>query len=241
MSQFPQQQMRVPLEYGRDTTGEVRLASFFREVYVWMAVGLAWTAVVSLFVSQTPAVMRVVYANPYMPIVYVLGLLGVSWFTRYAALNISWYAGVGLFMLYATLMGVLCGYVWVLYTGAAIGTAFLITGGIFGSMSLVGFFTKADLSKMGMILGVALMGLIVVSLANIFMKSSAISWAVSYGVVFVTMGLLMYYTQELKNMFLEHGHNQDLASRLAIIGSLTLYVAFMNLLLNILRIIGDRR
>ena len=150
-------------------------------------------------------------------------------------------AGIALFMLYATLIGFAIAPIWIVYKQATIGSAFLLTGGIFFVMSLIGFVTKIDLTKVGSIAAMIAIGLFVGSIVNYFIASSAISWFITYAVVIVFPILIAYQTQSLKEFALENGENGDLVNRMAIVGALTLYIAFLNIFLSLLRILGDRR
>lgn len=127
------------------------------------------------------------------------------------------------------------------YQQSTLGAAFLVTGGTFAVMSVIGMVTKIDLTRMGGILIMAAIGLFIASLANIFIASDALSWVITYAVVLVFVGLTAYYTQTLKGWALQFEGNPAMINRIAVVGSLLLYVAFINLFFAILRIMGSRR
>lgn len=243
MSQYPDYQsgVRKPWEM-QYATDEKSVAKFFNVVYAWMAVGLAVTASVAWFCSQSPAVLRMIHGNGIaFAIVALLGMFALAWGVQQAALRISAGAATGLFLLYAALMGVLLSSIFIVYKLPTIGSAFVITGGTFAVMSVYGFVTKRDLTKMGSILMMCVVGLIIATIANFFIASNGLSWLITYAILVVFVLLTAYETQMLKNLALEHGNDPNLAPRIAIIGSLLLYIAFINMFLSILRIIGERR
>lgn len=240
MSMFPNSGVR-PLDYGYAETGErSRLVTqFFNQVYLWMSIGLMWTAVVSAAFAYLPALQ--VFLSPGLMMVAMLGAFVVSIATQRVALRASLGAGIGLFLLYATLIGFAIAPIWMIYAQKTIGAAFLLTGGIFFVMSVIGFVTKIDLSKFGAVLGMIVMGLFIGSIVNFFIASSAASWFITYAVVIVFPIIISWQTQELKQFAIEHGENGDLVARMSIVGALTLYIAFLNIFLSLLRILGDRR
>jgi FtsH-binding integral membrane protein len=232
------QAQRYELDYSKDGGA---VFNFFNAVYAWMAVGLAVTAAVAYFVSQSPAILRFMYVNKFVFVALLLGSWAISWGVQKAAASISAVAATILFMVYAAVIGALFSGLLIVYPLSTIGSAFLLTGGTFGVMSIYGFITKRDLTGIGSILVMAAFGLIAASVVNIFIASNAFSWFLTYAILAVFIGLTAYQTQQLKVFAHEHAGNADLASRMAIIGSLTLYVAFINMFLSILRILGDRK
>jgi FtsH-binding integral membrane protein len=183
----------------------------------------------------------VLFRSPFTIIALSLGAFGIAWSVQGAAMRMSAAAATGLFLLYAGCIGVLISYIFVMYSATTLISAFVLTGGVFGGMSLYGFVTKRDLTTIGSYLIMAFWGLLLASLVNLFFASNAMSWVITYGILFVFIGLTAYHTQNLKNFAHANVHNPALASRMAIVGSLILYVAFINLFLSILRILGDRR
>jgi FtsH-binding integral membrane protein len=243
MSQYPQQQPWQParpheLDYGRDTRV---VASFFNIVYAWMAVGLALTGVVAWLVSQNDQLMSLVYASRGTYVLLGLGAFGIAMLVQMAAHRMSPSAALGLFLLYAALIGALIAGIFKIYPTPTIFGAFLMTGGVFGGLSVYGFITKRDLSGMGSILIMCVWGLILASIVNIFLASSLFSWIITYAVLAVFIGLTAYDTQRLKEIAYATQGDPVAARRYAIVGSLHLYVDFINIFLSILRIMGDRR
>lgn len=242
MSMFPgsgAQRKPWELEYG---AYDRPMARFFNVVYAWMAVGLAVTAAVAWFASQSEAMRAIfVYRGAGLSVVFALGMFAIAMAVQASALRINANVATALFLLYAALMGCLISGIFLRYSLSTIGSSFLITGGTFGAMSVYGFVTKRDLTRIGSFLIMAVIGLFIGSLVNRFVASNAFSWFITYAVLAVFIGITAYETQMLKGFARQFGDNPDVAPRIAIIGSLLLYIAFINMFLSILRIFGDRR
>lgn len=242
MSQFPNQ-YRAPaeLDYGYSETSQGNVARFFHLVYLWVAIGLAVSAVVSAGIAFF-APQQFMISNMWIAGAAALGMFALAWTTGSVAMRIGMGAGLALFFTYATLTGVLIAPIWIAYDMSTIGAAFLLTGGLFAVMSLVGFVTKIDLTKIGMIAVMIVIGLFAASLINLmFARSDMLSWIITYAIVIIFPIIIAWKTQDLRNMALEHGHNGEMMGRLSVAGALTLYIAFINLFLAILRILGSRR
>ena len=145
-----------------------------------------------------------------------------------------------MFVAYAALNGITFSSLFYVYTMGSLASTFFITAGTFGAMSLVGFFTKADLSSMGKILLMALIGLIIASVVNIFVASSGLEVLMTYLGVLIFVGLTAYDTQKIKQMFLMAPDASEATQKYAVLGALTLYLDFINLFLYLLRIFGRR-
>lgn len=240
MSMFPQGGLNT-LDYGYAETGEQSkvLSRFFQNVYLWFGIGLVWTAIVSFVCATTPSLK--VMMSPGLMFAAMIGAFLLSIATQAVALRINVAAGLALFMLYATLIGVMIAPIWIVYQQATIGAAFALTGGVFFVMSIVGMVTKMNLAKLHSILIMGAIGLFIASLVNVFMASNVLSWLVTYAVVVIFTGLIATQTQKLKEFALEHGTDSVMTGRMAVVGALVLYIAFINLFLAILRILGDRK
>jgi len=242
MSMYPgsgAQRRPFELEYG---AYDRPMARFFNTVYAWMAVGLAVTAAVAWFVSQSPVALHMVYGGgPAVWVVMLLAMFAIAWSVQTAAMRINANVATGLFLLYSALMGALLSSIFIMYKLPTIGAAFVMTGGTFAAMSIYGFVTKRDLTRIGSFLVMAFVGLFIASLVNLFVASNALSWIITYAVLAVFIGITAYETQKLKVLAAQYGDNPAIAPRIAIIGSLLLYIAFINMFLSILRIMGDRR
>jgi FtsH-binding integral membrane protein len=215
--------------------------AFLATVYMWMSAGLALTAVVSLFTVSTPWLLQAVFGNQIVFFALMLAELGLVIGVSAAINRISAATATGLFLLYAALNGVTLAVVLLAYTGASVAGTFFVTAGMFGSVSLYGAVTKRDLSSWGSFLFMGLIGVVIASVVNIFLKSDALGWVMAMAGVVVFTGLAAYDTNKLRTMA-RMGFGDESAERKgAIIGALALYLDFINLFLMLLRLFGRRR
>lgn len=218
------------------------LQTYMAQVYGWMTCGLLLTAFISWYAANTPAVMELVFANRMTFFGLVIAQLAVVFVLSGLVHKLSGAVATALFMLYSALTGLTLASIFLVYTYSSIASTFFVTAGMFGAMSFWGYTTKRDLSKMGSILFMALIGLLLASLVNFWLKSPALMWAITYIGVLVFVGLTAYDTQKLKAI----GEQIDVRDkenlrRYSIMGALTLYLDFINLFLMLLRIFGNRR
>ncbi|MGM9817150.1 MAG: Bax inhibitor-1 family protein [Lepagella sp.] len=242
MNYNPQNMNNVtPPYYGG---GYVSVASqtnaVMKRVYLRMTIGLLVSAFVALGVASSPTFINILYGNS---IVYwgMFIAMFIMAFTIPAAMNkLSNGAMIGLFVLFAALMGASLSSIFLVYSLGSITSTFFITAGTFGAMSAYGYFTKTDLTKFGSFLFMALIGLIIASVVNIFLKSGTMMWIVSFVGVLIFVGLTAYDTQQVKHLA---AANLDpaLTDKLATIGALNLYLDFINLFLYLLRFLGASR
>jgi FtsH-binding integral membrane protein len=228
-----------PLDYARSVPSDI-VARFFNSVYAWMCSGLALTAVVAWFVAHSPSVMQSLVSTGAFWVLIIIQLVLV-FSISYAINKISPAVATALFLGYAALNGATLAPIFLIYTHTSITVAFVATAGMFGAMSLIGFVTKRDLSSLGSILFMALIGLIIASVVNLFWANSALYWVITYAAVAIFAGLTAVDTWRLKQIALATEGDPRLASRLAIVGSLQLYLDFINMFLYLLRILGNRR
>ena len=240
MSMFPQSgstKKTFELDYGTDDRA---VFNFFNTVYAWMCVGLAVTATVAWLVSRSLP-LTLAFNGRGVAVAMLLGLAVLAYAIRSSAQKIGPGVATALFLLYAALIGAFLSFIFLVYRLETIGAAFVMTGGTFGIMSVYGFVTKRDLTSIGSILIMCAVGLFLASIVNIFIASNAFSWILTYAILGVFIGLTAYDTQMLKNMAYETQGNPGMAARYAIIGSLSLYVDFINMFMSILRILGSRK
>jgi len=214
---------------------------FLAKVFNWMAIGLGLTGLIAYFTAQTGLATAIV-ATPLF-FILILGELGMVFYLSARIDKIQPGTATGLFVGYAVLNGLTLSAVFLAYTKASIGGTFLITAGMFGAMAVYGMVTKRDLSGLGSFMFMGLIGIILASIVNIFLKSSSLYWAISVIGVLVFVGLTAYDVQKIKNMgeqgIMEQG---EVAIRKgAILGALALYLDFINLFLMLLRIFGGAR
>lgn len=216
-------------------------ASFINKVYAWMALALTVTGFIAFRTAQSEALLSLIFGNSILLIGLIVVELGiVFWMSRNIA-RISSNMAIGLFMLYSALNGLTLSVLLLVYTAASVASTFFITAGTFGLMSAYGYFTKKDLTSWGNLLFMALIGLIIASVVNIFWANPTLYWLISYAGVLIFVGLTAYDTQKIKNMSLELDAESEEGRKGAIMGALALYLDFINLFIMLLRIFGDRR
>ena len=222
----------------RSTSG---VAAFLTGVYYWMTFALGLSALCAWAVGTTPALTNLVYKNPLLLTVLIVAELGLVIAVSWGINKMSAATATALFALYAALNGVTLGYIFIVYTIPAITSAFLTTTLTFAVMAILGSVTKRDLTRLGSILLMALIGLIIASFVNIFLKNSTMGWIITYAGVLIFVGLTAYDAQKVKQMYLTMGGDMETNRKISVLGALTLYLDFVNLFLMLLRIFGGRR
>ena len=222
---------------------EVVVNDFIRSVYNWMAIGLALTGFVALYVSSSETMLRLIFGNPLIFFALILAELGLVFSIAGMVNRMSAGTATSLFVLYSALNGVTLSFIFLAYTRSSIVSTFFICAGTFIGCSIYGWTTKKDLTSWGGFLMMGLIGIIIASLVNMFIRSSGMSMIISYIGVIVFVGLTAYDTQKLKNMALTQPADLDGAviRKGAILGALSLYLDFINLFLMLLRIFGTGR
>jgi len=214
---------------------------FMVRVYNWMTTGLGITGLVAYTVADTPALTEMIFGNPIIPIVLIIAQLGLVFWLAARVMQMSAQQATGVFVLYAALTGVTFSVIFLTYTASSITSTFLVTAGTFGAMSFYGYTTKKDLTSWGSFLFMGLVGIIIASVVNIFLESSAMYWVITYAGVLIFVGLTAYDTQKIKEMNILGNEGTEEDTKEAIRGALSLYLDFINLFLMLLRIMGDRR
>jgi len=216
----------------------VSVSSVMKSVYFKMCLGLLVTAFVALWCASSATYISFFLNNSWMMWLLfgaeILIVIGVSGATK----RISSPVALVLFFLFALINGLALAPIFLVYTGASIAKTFFITAGTFAAMSVYGYFTSQDLSRFGSILVMALFGLIICSVVNIFFRSSTFDWILSAAGVLIFIGLTAWDTQQIKTMAQQMPEAG--VSRLSTIGALTLYLDFINLFLYLLRFFGNR-
>jgi uncharacterized protein len=238
-NQYPNQQPSRP--YGQTVDRAVLdegLRQHMLRVYNFMMLGLAVTGLVAFLVASTPALYVPIFTTPLKWVVMLAPLafiLVLSWrFDRMSASALQ-----GLFWAFCAVMGLSMASIFLVFTGASVARVFFITAAMFAGMSLWGYTTKADLSKMGAFLMMGLIGIVIAGLVNLFIGSSALQFAISVIGVIVFTGLTAYDTQRIKEEYAEH-YGHDTNTKLAVMGALSLYLNFINLFQMLLHLMGQR-
>ena len=214
---------------------------FIVRVYNWMTAGLGITGFMAFYISNSPAMMNIIFGNPIMPIALIITQIGLVFWLATRVMQMSASKATAVFMLYAGLTGITFSAIFMAYTTASIFSTFLVTAGTFGAMSLYGYTTKKDLTSWGSFLFMGLIGIIIASLVNMFMQSSMMHMIITYAGVLIFVGLTAYDTQKIKEMNILGNEGTEEDTKEAIRGALTLYLDFINLFLMLLRLMGDRR
>ncbi|MBZ4415862.1 Bax inhibitor-1/YccA family protein [Myxococcus sp. RHSTA-1-4] len=210
--------------------------AFMTRVHGWMFAGLMLTGVTALVTVSNDALLRTVM-NWSMPLLLVQ--LGVVFALSFLAPRLSGAVAAAMFLGYSALTGMTLSILFLVYTAGSIAQAFFLTAGVYGAMAIYGTVTKKNLSAWGTFLFMGLIGVVLASLVNMFMRSDAVSFVVACASVIVFAGLTAYDTQKLRQMHASTGYSS--AATVSIVGALTLYLDFINLFLAILRLLGRRR
>ena len=211
-----------------------------RKVYVWMTLALAITGFTAYGVATSPGVMQAIYSNPVLFWGLIIAEFALVFGVSAAINRLSLSFATLMFVLYSVINGALLSYIFILYTTSSISTVFFITAGTFATMAVIGYTTKTDLSSWGKILLMALIGLIIATIVNVFIKSTMFNLILSYVGVLIFVGLTAYDSQKIKQMLLQTPDASEGAQKIALLGALTLYLDFINLFIYLLRIFGKR-
>src|SRR5437016_3402503 len=217
---------------------DVGLRDYMLRIYNYMASGLALTGIVAYVFAQSGLYQQLAQT----PLIWLVMLapLGLVMWLSYGIQRMQASTAQALYWIYAALMGVSLASVFLVFTGESVARVFFITAGTFGAMSLYGYTTQRDLSQWGSFLFMGLIGIIIASLVNIFLASSALQFAISVIGVIVFTGLTAYDTQQIKEMYFEYDDAQT-AGKKAIMGALRLYLDFINLFMMLMQLLGTRR
>ncbi len=214
--------------------------ALMRKVYVWMTLALAITGICAYGVATSPSLLQMIYGNSTMIWVLLLAELGLVFYTTARIDRLSLSTATTLFIIYSALNGVTLSSIFVVYSMTSIAKVFFITAGTFAAMALYGYTTKTDLSRIGNILFMALIGLVIATVVNIFLKSAMFDLILSYVGVAIFVGLTAWDSQKIKRMLAMQTDMGEVAQKYALMGALTLYLDFINLFLYLLRIFGNR-
>jgi len=215
--------------------------ALMRKVYVWMTLALVITGVAAFGVATSPGVMSVIYGNQIVFWGLMIAELALVFSISGAINRLSLTTATLLFVLYSVINGVVLSSIFLVYTASSIASVFFITAGTFAVMAFIGYTTKTDLSSLGKILLMAVIGIIIASLVNVFfVKSTGFDLIISYVGVLVFVGLTAYDSQKIKQMLLMAPDAGEASQKLALLGALSLYLDFINLFIYLLRILGKR-
>lgn len=222
------------------------LAEFMTKTYAWMSAALVLTGFVAYFVAGSPELIEAIIVNRFMFYGIIISELALVWYLTANIHKMTVNGALTMFLVYAGLNGATFSVIFLVYTASSIATTFFVTAGTFAVMSAYGYFTKKDLTSWGNILFMGLIGIVIASVVNWFLKSEMLYWVVTYIGVLVFTGLIAYDTQKIKNMYsgiitTKDDEMLETQSKSSIMGALMLYLDFVNLFLLLLRFFGGRK
>ncbi|MCX4080420.1 MAG: Bax inhibitor-1/YccA family protein [Rickettsia aeschlimannii] len=223
----------------KNKTFDEGLRKYMLKVYNYMALALLLTGVAAVTTISVEPIYNLMFQTGFGTIIMFAPLgIALYFFMGFGRMNLQ--TTQILFWVYAGLIGMSLAYLALIYTGASIARTFFICSSVFGAMSLYGYSTSRDLTSMGSFFAMGLIGLIIASLVNLFLKSSALSFATSLIGIVIFMGLIAWDTQKIKSMYYTAG-NDEVGQKLSIMAAFTLYLDFINLFLYLMRFLGNRR
>lgn len=225
----------------KDYAMSTAFPALMRKVFVWMTFALAITGLTAYGVATSPTILSLIFSSKVTFFGLIIAEFALVFAISGAINRLSLSTATLLFILYSVVNGATLSTIFFAFSVATIGKVFFITAGTFGAMALVGYTTKTDLTSMGKLLFMALLGIIIASVVNIFVASSGLDLILSYVGVLVFVGLTAYDTQKIKQMCQSAPDAGESTQKLALIGALSLYLDFINLFLYLLRIFGNNR
>lgn len=227
----------------REKDGALSLAfpALMRKVYVWMSLALIITGITAYGVASSPGLITAFYTNQMLMWGVVIAEFALVFALSSALNRLSLSVATLLFVVYSVLNGVMFSSIFLVYTMSSVANVFFITAGTFAAMAAYGYFTKSNLTTLGKYLLMALIGLVIATVVNIFVGSSMLSLVISYAGVLIFVGLTAYDSQKIKQMLAQQVDADETAQKVALLGALTLYLDFINLFLYLLRLLGNRR
>lgn len=216
--------------------------TLFRNVYIWMTLALSITGITAFVVASSPTLVNLIFGSNISYYLLLFAPLGLVWYLSANINKISATTATIFFIIYSAMIGLTLSFIFLVYTNGSIALTFFVTAGTFGVMAFLGTVTKMDLSKLGNILFMALIGLIIASIANFFLESQMFYWIVTYLGVLIFVGLTVYDSHKIKKALQAHGYEvNETTQKIALMGALNLYLDFLNMFLFLLRILGSRK
>ncbi|PIQ85083.1 MAG: hypothetical protein COV74_10830 [Candidatus Omnitrophica bacterium CG11_big_fil_rev_8_21_14_0_20_45_26] len=229
-----------PMEFGLSRAEESQ-RNFLSQVYLWMAMGLGLTGFVAWIMAGNPSVVVGLMRSPFLFMMLAIVQIGIVFWLSASIMNISVSTATMGFSIYATLNGVLFSSLFLVYTAGSIASTFFVTAGTFAAVSVYGYATKRDLTSIGSFCFMALIGIILASIVNWFLKSPMMYWLITYAGIAIFIGLTAYDTQQLKRIHESGSASGAILQKLSLLGALKLYLDFINLFIMLLRVMGRRR
>lgn len=226
----------------RNYTAKAAQTALFRSVYLWMTLALVITGFVAMYVAKSYTLISMIAQNSILFWGILIAELGLVMYMSARINRISFTTATLLFIAYSVLNGVTMSILFMVYTLSSIATTFFVTAGTFGAMALFGYVTKKDLTRIGSLCIMGVIGLIIASVVNIFLQNSMMDMIISYAGVLLFVGLTAYDSQKIKRLLGgDDTEVNETTQKIALMGALTLYLDFINLFIYLLRILGDRK
>lgn len=220
----------------------INMPGLMRDVYAWMAIALLVTGATAWIVADSPLLLGLIFASKFGTWGLLIATIALVWHLSAAVTRLSLKAATAMFLIYSVLNGLTMSAIFILYTFSSISAVFLTTAGTFAVMSVYGYMTKTDLSRVGSLCLMALFGVIIATVVNLFLENTMLQMILSYAGILIFVGLTAYDTARIREIAMTHDTSAtDDGQKIAIMGALTLYLDFINLFLYMLRIFGDRK
>ena len=220
----------------------INMPGLMRDVYAWMAIALLVTGATAWIVADSPLLLGLIFASKFGTWGLLIATIALVWHLSAAVTRLSLKAATAMFLIYSVLNGLTMSAIFIIYTFSSISAVFLTTAGTFAVMSVYGYMTKTDLSRVGSLCLMALFGVIIATVVNLFLENTMLQMILSYAGILIFVGLTAYDTARIREIAMTHDTSAtDDGQKIAIMGALTLYLDFINLFLYMLRIFGDRK
>jgi FtsH-binding integral membrane protein len=226
----------------RNYTAKAAQATLLRSVYLWMTLALIITGFVAMYVAKSYTLVNMMIQNSMMFWGVLIAEVALVWYLSARIYKMSFTTATILFIVYSILNGVTLSILLLVYTASSIATTFFVTAGTFGTMAIFGYITKKDLTHIGSLCIMGVIGIIIASLVNLFLQNSMMDMVISYIGVLLFVGLTAYDSQKIKRLLSgDDIEVNEVTQKIALMGAMTLYLDFINLFIYLLRILGDRK
>lgn len=226
----------------RNYTAKAAQATLLRSVYLWMTLALIITGFVAMYVAKSYTLVNMMIQNSMMFWGVLIAEVALVWYLSARIYKMSFTTATILFIVYSILNGVTLSILLLVYTASSIATTFFVTAGTFGTMAIFGYITKKDLTRIGSLCIMGVIGIIIASVVNIFLQNSMMNMVISYIGVLLFVGLTAYDSQKIKRLLSgDDIEVNEVTQKIALMGAMTLYLDFINLFIYLLRILGDRK
>lgn len=226
----------------RNYTAKAAQATLLRSVYLWMTLALIITGFVAMYVAKSYTLVNMMIQNSMMFWGVLIAEVALVWYLSARIYKMSFTTATILFIVYSILNGVTLSILQLVYTASSIATTFFVTAGTFGTMAIFGYITKKDLTRIGSLCIMGVIGIIIASLVNLFLQNSMMDMVISYIGVLLFVGLTAYDSQKIKRLLSgDDIEVNEVTQKIALMGAMTLYLDFINLFIYLLRILGDRK